>query len=108
MPQIVISTTFRDFDGSHNDNMQLNFLLSLKRQTFQDFVLVATVFQEKKVDKVVRRLLGDKAVIVYDHGSEKYHFSLSKTFMNGVDYGLRNHVCILVDCSSDIICRKIS
>lgn len=106
MPQIVISTTFRDFDGSHNDNMQLNFLLSLKRQTFQDFVLVATVFQEKKVDKVVRRLLGDKAVIVYDHGSEKYHFSLSKTFMNGVDYGLRNHVCILVDCSSDIILQE--
>lgn len=106
MLQIVISTTFRDFDGSHNDNMQLNFLLSLKRQTFQDFVLVATVFQEKKVDKVVRRLLGDKAVIVYDHGSEKYHFSLSKTFMNGVDYGLRNHVCILVDCSSDIILQE--
>lgn len=106
MPQIVISTTFRDFDGSHNDKMQLNFLLSLKRQTFQDFVLVATVFQEKKVDKVVRRLLGDKVVIVYDHGSEKYHFSLSKTFMNGVDYGIENHACILVDCSSDIIMQK--
>lgn len=106
MPQVVISTTFRDFDGSHNDNMQLNFLFSLKRQTFQDFVLVATVFQEKKVDKVVKRILGDKVVIVYDHGSKKYKFSLSKTFMNGVDYGLKNHACILVDCSSDIIMQK--
>lgn len=103
MPQIVISTTFRDFDGSPNDRMQMKFLYSLSRQTFQDFVLVVTVFNEKKVDRIVRKVLGNKATIIYDCGSDNYIFSLSKTFMNGVDYGLANHARILVDCSSDII-----
>lgn len=106
MPQIVISTTFREFDGSPNDRMQMRFLYSLKRQTFQDFALVVTVFGEKKVEKVVRKVLGEKAKIVYDIGSGQYKFSLSKTFMNGVDYGLTNHSRILVDCSSDIILQN--
>lgn len=106
VPRIVISTTFRDFDGSRNDCMQLKFLHSLKRQTFRDFILVVTVFQEKKVDKVVKKILFDKAVFIYDCGNGKYKFSLSKTFMNGVDYGLRNQASILIDCSSDIVLEK--
>ena len=48
MPQIILSTTFRDFDKSMNDRMQMRFLHSLKSQTFQDFILVVTVFDEKK------------------------------------------------------------
>lgn len=106
MAQIIISTTFRDFDGSSNDKMQMRFLYSLKRQTFQDFVLVATVFGEKKVEKIVKKILGEKSEIIQDIGSEQYQFSLSKTFMNGVDYGLENHARILVDCSSDIVLQK--
>lgn len=106
MAQIIISTTFRDFDGSSNDKMQMRFLYSLKRQTFQDFVLVATIFGEKKVEKIVKKILGEKSEIIQDTGSEQYQFSLSKTFMNGVDYGLENHARILVDCSSDIVLQK--
>lgn len=106
MKKIIISTTFRDFDGSDNDKMQIGFLKSLKRQTFQDFMLVATVFGEKKVEKIVKSILGDRAFIIHDSGSDKYRFSLSKTFMNGVDYGLANDAAILVDCSSDIILQS--
>ncbi len=106
VPHIVLSTTFRDFDGSRNDCMQLKFLYSLKRQAYQDFILVVTIFQEKKVVQVVKKILGDKAVFIYDCGSEKYKFSLSKTFMNGVEYGLENRADILVDCSSDIVLQK--
>lgn len=105
-PQIIISTTFREFDGSPNDRMQIKFLYSLKRQTFQDFMLVVTVFGEKRVGKVVEKILGKRAKLVYDTGGGQYRFSLSKTFMNGVDYGLANHARILVDCSSDIILQK--
>lgn len=106
MSQIIVSTTFRDFDNSSNDRMQINFLRSLKSQTFQDFILVVTVFNEKNVDKVVEEILGDKVVIIYDHGCGKYKFSLSRTFMNGVDYGLENHAEILIDCSSDIVLQE--
>ncbi len=106
MPQIVISTTFRDFDGSANDEMQKKFLYSLKKQTFQDFQLVATVFAEKNVVKTVKAVLGDQVSVVNDPGGGDYKFSLSKTFMNGVDYGLTTHAEILVDCSSDIILQS--
>lgn len=106
MPQIVISTTFREFDSSDNDKMQIGFLKSLKRQTFQDFILVTTIFGEKRVERVVKSILDKKVFIVHDNRNGKYRFSLSKTFMNGVDYGLANNAVILVDCSSDIILQS--
>lgn len=106
MSQIIISTTFREFDGSQNDRMQRKFLHSLRKQTFQDFILVATVFNEKRVEKVVKEVLSDKAVFVHDCGSERYKFSLSKTFINGVDYGLLNNARVIVDCSSDIVLQN--
>lgn len=106
MQKIIVSTTFRDFVGSDNDKMQIGFLKSLKRQTFQDFILVVTVFGEKKVENIVKSILGDKVFIVHDCGSDKYKFSISRTFMNGVDYGLANEAAILVDCSSDIILQS--
>lgn len=102
MPQIIISTTFRDFDGSSNDIMQKKFLYSLKRQTFQEYMLVVTIFEEKNVGEIVEAILGDRTHLVYDDGNKDYKFSLSKTFMNGIDYGLKNHADVLVDCSSDI------
>lgn len=106
MSQIIVSTTFRDFDGSSNDIMQKRFLYSLRRQTFQDFMLVVTIFEEKYVGEIAKAILGDRVSLVYDCGNKDYKFSLSKTFMNGVDYGLENHADILVDCSSDIILQS--
>lgn len=106
MRKIIISTTFRDFDGSDNDKMQIGFLRSLKGQSFQDFILVVTIFKEERVEKIVKSILSSKAFIIHDSGSDKYRFSISKTFMNGVDYGLANGASILVDCSSDIILQS--
>lgn len=103
---MIVNSTFRDFTGSINDKMQLNFLKSLKRQTMQDFILVVTIFGEHNVENTVRSILGDKCAFIYDEMEEHYNFSLSKTFMNGVDYGLKNRADILLDCSSDIILQR--
>lgn len=105
MPKIIVNTTFRDFVGGSNDKMQLQFLRSLQKQTMQDYVLLVTIFGEKKVESTVSKMLGDKCYFVYDEGGN-YKFSLSKTFMNGVDYGLKTDADILLDCSSDIILQK--
>lgn len=106
MPRIIVNTTFRDFTGDMNDEMQINFLKSLKRQTFQDYILVVSVFYEKQVETAVKAVLGDKCAFIYDSCEGNYRFSLSKAFKNGVDYGLQNGADILLDCSSDVILQK--
>ena len=106
MAKIIVNTTFREFTGSINDKMQINFIKSLKRQTMQDFMLVVTIFGEHSVEGIVRSMLGDKCTFIYDEMKGNYKFSLSKTFMNGVDYGLHNHSDIILDCSSDIILQR--
>lgn len=106
MAKIIVNTTFRDFMGSANDKMQINFIKSLRRQTMQDFILVVTIFDETNVEKTVQSLLGDQCAFIYDEMKGNYKFSLSKTFMNGVDYGLQNHAEIILDCSSDIILQS--
>lgn len=106
MKEIVISTTFRDFVGDKNDKMQLDFLRSLSRQTYEKFHLVVTIFGEKKVEEIVRSALGNKCSFIHDDMGGNYKFSLSKTFKNGVDYGLLHNAEIILDCSSDIILQK--
>lgn len=107
MAKIIVNTTFREFAGDKNDKMQIAFLRSLQRQTMQDFILVVSIFGEQKVAKTVRTILQEKCVFVYDNEyGKKYQFSLSKTFLNGVDYGLQHNAEILLDCSSDIILQK--
>ena len=85
MPRVVVNTTFRDFTGDINDEMQIKFLKSLRRQTFQDYILVVSVFYEKRVETVVRSILGDRCTFIYDACEGNYRFSLSKTFKNGID-----------------------
>ncbi len=106
MPRVVVNTTFRDFTGDVNDEMQIKFLKSLRRQTFQDYILVVSVFYEKRVETVVRSILGDRCTFIYDACEGNYRFSLSKTFKNGIDFGIQNGADILLDCSSDIILQK--
>jgi hypothetical protein len=106
MKKIIITTTFRDFNGNINDRMQMLFLRSLKRQTYQNYVLVVTLFREKNVERTVRKILGEKAVFCYSTIDNKYRYSLSKVLINGIDYGREKGADILVDCSGDIVLQN--
>lgn len=103
MKRIIITTTFRDFNGDVNDKMQMQFLRSLKRQTYRNYVLVVTLFGEKNVENVVRKVLGEKAVFVNSTVDDRYRYSPSKVVLNGIDYGKEKGADILIDCSGDII-----
>ena len=103
MKKIIITTTFRDFKGNINDKMQIQFLKSLKRQTYQNYILVVTLFGEKNVEKTVREILNEKACFFNSIIDEKYRYSASKVILNGIEYGKEKSADILVDCSGDII-----
>ena len=103
MKKIIITTTFRDFKGNVNDRMQIQFLRSLKRQTYQNYVLVVTLFGEKHVENTVKKILGKKAVFINSTIGEGHRFCLSKVILNGIEYGKEKGADILVDCSGDII-----
>ncbi len=104
--KIIITTTFRDFQGNVNDKMQMEFLKSLKRQTYQNYILVVTIFKETEVEKTVKGLLDKKTVFYHTILDEKYRYSLSKVLLNGIHYGKEYGADILVDCSGDIVLQK--
>lgn len=99
---IVISTTFRDFTGGDNDKLQINFLRSLSRQTYQNFILVVSLFGEKNVENVVRKYLGNKSVFIDTIIHEGHRYSPTKTILNAIDYSIKINADILFDCSGDI------
>lgn len=106
MKKIIITTTFRSFEGNINDKMQILFLKSLREQTYQNFVLLVTIFNEKNVEKIVSDILGSKADFVYSEIPKQYRYSLSRVILNGIDYGIEKECDILLDCSGDIILEK--
>lgn len=106
MKNIIITTTFRDFKGNINDQMQIQFLKSLKKQTYQNYTLVVTLFHEKNVKKFVEKIIGEKVVFFNSIIDDKYRYSLSKVILNGITYGQENGADILIDCSGDIILQN--
>ena len=57
MKKIVVTTTFRSFMGDKNDRLQRSFLRSLKKQTYQNFILVVTIYREKNIEQNVKDFL---------------------------------------------------
>lgn len=106
MKKIIITSTFRSFEGNINDKMQIMFLKSLREQTYQNFVLLVTIFNEKNVEKIVSDILGSKAYFVYSEIPKQYRYSLSRVILNGIDFGIENECDILLDCSGDIVLEK--
>jgi len=80
--EIVVCTTFRDFDGSENDAIQHLFLESLRAQTWSNWRLVVTVFNEPNVAATLEELGLDAQVMQGDSGGGR--FSLTDVVLNGM------------------------
>lgn len=52
--EILITTTFREFDGQDNHKIQIEFLKALEKQSYKNFRLVVTNFREKNVHKTLK------------------------------------------------------
>lgn len=103
--KIYLCTTFRDFNGSLNDELQKSFLRSIKEQTYDNFELVVTMFGEKKVEENVKEILGDKAFFI-DEGKKEYKYSLSTVFLNGMERAKTEKDSILIWSTSDIVLEQ--
>jgi hypothetical protein len=102
MKKIIICTTFREFNGNENAQMQNLFLESLKSQTYKNFELIVTIFNEKNVEK---ELLDSKLPFqTHTNPTSEYRFSLSEVLLNGLKSVTEND--IIVWTTSDIIFNK--
>lgn len=100
--KIILCTTFREFDGSDNAKIQELFLESIKSQEYEDYILVVTTFGEKNVQKKLKDLFGDKAIVI-NETLDGYRYSLSSVILNGLEYARKYEGSILVWCTCDII-----
>ncbi len=81
--KIIICTTFREFNGNSNDWIQRVFLGTLKKQTYQNYILVATTFGEENVEKV----LAEENIphITVAGEADQYRFSSTQVLENGIN-----------------------
>jgi len=75
--------TFRSFDGSVNDKIQRMFLQSVKRQTYQNFIMAITVFGEKGVPEALKEA-DLPHVLHYAEPGDYKKFSLTQVLLNGI------------------------
>lgn len=87
--EIIVCTTLRDFNGSENDLIQLEFLKSLKLQERIKIKLIITLFGEKNVPKIVKGFFDD--VFFYDGIPGDFRYSLTQVMNNAIDYNAKHH-----------------
>lgn len=80
--RIIIATTFRDFTGDENDEIQKLFLKSIKNQNYNNWLLVVTIFQEKKV-KIVLNSMGINCKFFNSH-NKGYKYSHTEVILNAI------------------------
>jgi hypothetical protein len=102
-PRIIICTTFRDFKGTKNDDIQRSFLKSIKRQNYKNFELVVSLFGEMEVENELRKF--DFKSFFYRNNSCKYRYSLSEVVLNAINYAEKNYTdnYIILWTTCDII-----
>lgn len=81
--KIIVSMTFRSFDGSTNDKIQRRFLQSVKNQTYQNFLMAVTVFGESGVPEALSEA-GLARDLYYAPPGDYKKFSLTQVFLNGI------------------------
>ncbi len=99
-PKIIICTTFRDFKGTENDEIQRLFIKSLESQTYGNFELVVTLFGEKKVKDELKKYKLKK--IFYLEKPKECRYSLSKVVLNAIEYSRKkcigNYIILWTTC----------
>jgi hypothetical protein len=100
--RIIVCTTFREFNGNSNDRIQRLFLAGLKKQTYQNYLLVPTIFNEKNVEAVLKEENMPYKAFYGDAG--KYRYSQSQVVQNAISLIDKPGSYILIwTCGDDIL-----
>ena len=89
MKKIILCTTFRDFTGSSNDDIQKKFLTSIEDQSYKDFEVVVTLFGEKNVRNELNKY--SFMTSFYDGSTGDYRYTLSDVINNAIDYAFEEY-----------------
>lgn len=81
--KVIISTSFREFNGNNNDYIQRAFLKSLKAQTYKNYVLAATTFNEKNVERALTEE-GIPHVVKAGKVEDGFRFSVTEVIKNAM------------------------
>lgn len=93
MVKIILCTTFRDFKGTENDEIQYRFLDGIRQQTYQNYQVVTTTFGEKKVKNIVDAYLKEKSIVKNIDIDPQYRFSLTDVVLNGIEVA---ETCLMI------------
>ena len=100
--QILVGVTFRDFSGTDNDKIQKLFLESINNQTYVDWKLVVTVFNEKFVQQEVDKIVSN--AVYYDNGPIDGHkFSLTDVLANTINESKKVDMSVILWTTCDVI-----
>ncbi len=99
--KIVITATFREFNGNTNDKIQRLFLESVKNQTYQDYLLAVTLFKEKNVTTVLVK--EEIPHVVFQGDAKEHRYSLTQVLLNGIKVAKENKDSILLWTTCDVI-----
>ena len=100
--KIIIATTFREFNGNSNDQIQRLFLKSLREQTYQNYILVATTFGEKNVEKALTEENIPHKVFE-GSVSPEFRFSATQVLENGISLVGAPNSYILMWTTCDVV-----
>jgi hypothetical protein len=81
--EIILATTFREFDGSKNDMIQRLFLDRLSKEKRSKIKLIVTTFGEKNVKNVLNEY--NIEFEVFEEEKKDYRFSLTNVFLNVIE-----------------------
>ena len=79
---IIFTTTFRPFSNSKNDEIQLEFIRSLKRQTSNKWILLTTQFLDETIDDEIDLLLANKLI----HFKKNIKYNHNDVVLNAIDF----------------------
>ncbi len=99
--KIVVCTTFREFNGDANDQIQRLFLSSLRKQTNQNYLLVVTIFKERNVEQVLKE--GGVPFVIFQGDAGQHRFSFTHVMLNGIKVAKEFDDSILVWTTCDMI-----
>lgn len=98
--KIIICTTFRDFKGNENDQVQRLFLESLESQKYKNFEVVITLFGEKEVENELKKF-NLKTFFCYGNPGP-FRYSLTQVVTNAINYAekkyIENYIILWTTC----------
>jgi len=95
--RIIVATTFRDFKGNENDNIQHLFLDSILKQKHSNWELAVTLYGEKNVEPTIK---AKKMPAKFFNGKKNsdFRFSHSEVLLNGLSVAKGDDIILWTTC----------